>query len=354
MSDQFGDKTHAPTPQRRQEAREEGRVARSQDLVSAAMMLGGLVLLLFCGGSLVEFFEGLARAQWGGDAWLRADADFAVHQWRVVSGRLVAVLLPMLGTFLALAVLTNVGQSGFLFLPRKLAWDLGRISPWQGLSRLASPSNAVYLVLGVGKIAVVLAVTGGCLWAERERILTLTRLETAGIAASLVQMTLWTGIKVSAVLLAFAILDYAWQRWRHEQELRMTTQEVREEAKSLQGDPQVAAQRRELQRRMVPQPLAVTVPTATVVISAVGQCAVAVRYDAATMDAPKVVAKGTQQVACRIRELAEERQIPLVEQPTLAHALLDQVEPGAPMPAAHYRPLAEILRRLQRPSDDSS
>lgn len=248
MSDQSGDRIHAPTPQRRQEARRQGQVARSQDLVSAGLLLGGLMLLLMLGGGLVDFFQHFAQRQWGGRAWLRVDPDFAVGQLQDVVLRTGVVVLPVLCLLLAIAVLIQVGQVGILFLPQKLQWDASRINPLQGLRKLFSRASAVRLSLGLVKVMAVTSVSAMSVWSQRGEIVALTGLETAQIAGALTSIVLGVCIRIAVALIVLALLDYAYQRWQHEQDLRMTTQELRDELRSHQGDPRLAAHRREIQR----------------------------------------------------------------------------------------------------------
>lgn len=249
MSDDRADRIHAATPHRRQEARRQGNVPRSQELVSAGLLLGGLIGLLLLGGNAARWIHQVAEQQWGGAAWLRTDPDLAVEGFRGLAGDLALALLPVLGVLLAVAVLLQLGQTGFVFLPRKVGWDMNRIHPGAGLRRIASPSNAVRLFFGLTKAAVVTVVAGWSVWGQRHEILALATLEVSELAAAMLQLLWGTCLRASLALVLLALLDYAWQRWQHERELRMTAQELREELRSLQGDPQVAARRRELRRR---------------------------------------------------------------------------------------------------------
>ena len=343
MPEQNGDKSQDATPHRRQKAREEGQVAKSQDLGSAVLLIAGMLGLLMSGGALVEFLARYTKRQLGGTACLVADPDFAVGAWNTTVLELATHLLPIFGLLLLAAIAVNVGQIGFLFLPSRLAPDLTRLDPLKGARRLFSWSSVARLGFGIFKILVIAAVAFASLYGERQRILGLAEMPKEAIALYLVQTLLWTTIKIGLALLVLAILDYAFQRWKHEQDLKMTPQEVREEMKNLEGDPQIAARRRVVQRQLAMNRLSQAVPKADVVITNPTELAVAVEYDMATMPAPIVVAKGAGFVAQRIRRLALEHGIPIVEKKPLAQALYRDVEINHPIPHDNYAAVAEVL-----------
>lgn len=344
MAEQFGEKQHDATQHRRQQAREQGQVARSQDLSSALLLLAAIAALMYFGGGLTEFFVSLAGQQLGGEAGLVMNRDAVIGQWLNLFAGLGKVMLPIFGTIFVIAVLANLGQVGFLFVPSKLGFDVSRINPLQGVKRLASISNVVRLGFGLFKILIVAVVAGWSLWGQRDEILGLTELAPLAIGTFLCEIIFWTCIKIGAALLVLAILDYAFQRWKHEQDLKMTTQEMREEMKSLQGDPQIVARRRAIQRQLALNRMHSAVPEADVVITNPTELAIAIKYDHATMEAPVVTAKGAGTVAQRIRRLALENGVPIVERKPLARAIFQEVEIGQPIPADQYAAMAEVLR----------
>ncbi len=251
MSDYAGEKTLEPTPHRRQQARREGQVARSRDLASAAMLLLGLGVLMVLGGALAGFLVDYCRHQLGGRPWMTIDPDQAVAEWNSVLWALGRRLLPVLGLIFLAGVAVNVLQTGFLFLPQKLNPDLGRVNLLAGLTRICSSANLMGFAFGVVKLVVVAAVAGAVLYHERSAIAGLTSLDPSTMSLRMVEIIFWTAMKVGAALLLLAVLDYAYQRWRHERDLRMTPQELREEARHLEGDPQLSARRKRMQRDIV-------------------------------------------------------------------------------------------------------
>ncbi len=343
MAEETGDKSQEATPHRRQQAREEGQVAHSQDLGSAISLLGGLLILAMAGPPLVEWLAGLLTRQLGGDPWLSSDAPFLIERWYELTYGLGKVLLPVLGMAMLLAITVHLLQVGPMFLPEKLIPDFSRLDPLQGMGRLFSLPNVVRLSFGIFKVGIIGVVALFAIYKRREEILGLSALDIAQIAWFTWDMCFWTCAKIGLALLALAILDYAFQWWQHEQDMKMTPQEVREEMRNLQGDPQVMARRRAVQRQLSLNRLSKAVPKADVVVTNPTELAVALQYDSATMAAPVVVAKGAGLMAARIRRLALENGVPIVEKKPLAQALYREVDINHPVPNELYAAVAEVL-----------
>ncbi|MCA9121248.1 MAG: flagellar biosynthesis protein FlhB [Planctomycetaceae bacterium] len=344
MAEQFGDKQHEATDHRRQQAREQGQVAKSQDLASAALLLAAVGGLMLWGDNVTNLLANLMRSHLSGDVQLQLDRDtFTTHSYDTLMAVGMA-MLPLLGLLAFVAIAANVGQVGFLFLPDKLAVDINRLNPLQGLTRIFSIANAAKLGFGIFKIVIVAAIAGWSVWGELDQILRLGGLEVGEIAAYIFKISLGTCFKIGLALFVLAIIDYVFQRWKQEQDLRMTTQEVREEMKTMQGDPQIQARRRAVQRQLVLNRIGSSVPKADVVVTNPTELAIAIRYDHETMDAPVVQAKGAGVVAQRIRRIALENNIPVVERKELARALYKHVEIGKPVPSGQYAAMAEVLR----------
>lgn len=343
MSEQFGDKSQDPTPHRREQAREHGQSARSQDLGSSLVLLGGLLALTWFGGELAGAMADLVDRYLAGEAWLTTDIARVTAEYRGILTVLATGLLPILAALLLVSILSGLMQVGIRFLPEKLFPDLARIDPLKGFARLFSLANVVRLGFGLVKVLLVVSVAYLCVDSQRNAVLSLAGLDTLQVGAYLIEVLMGTGMKVGAALLLLGILDYGFQWWRHEQDLRMTGQEVREELRNLQGDPQVAARRRAVQRQLAINRLSKTVPKADVVITNPTELAVAIQYDAETMPAPVVVAKGAGILAQRIRRLALEHGIPIVEKKPLARALYKDVEVQQPIGHDMYAAVAEVL-----------
>ena len=343
MAEQNGEKTHDPTPHRRQEARKQGQVAKSQDLASAVLLICGLLVLLTLGEGIINFLGDYSRKQLGGDAWLTADQSFALFVWDEAVRSLGRCLMPIFGIMLLMAIVVNISQVGFLFLPDKLAPDISRINPLKGFGRIFSMPGLMRLTFGLFKIAVVASVALLSLYGQREALLGMAAMSISQIAVFLINILLWTSIKVGVALLILSILDFAFQRWKHEQDLKMTQQEIREEMKNLEGDPNVRARRRQVQRQLALNQMSAAVPKADVVVTNPTELAIAIQYDPKTMAAPIVLAKGAGTIAQRIRRLALEHGIPIIEKKPLAQALYREVDINHPVPRDKYAAVAEIL-----------
>ncbi len=307
------------------------------------ILLLGMFCLMMLGGGVVDLVGRLGRDRLGGEAWLSADTDFAVQVWNQTLADMALAVLPIFGLLLLGAIAVNLAQVGFLFLPDKVAPDISRLNPLSGLKRLFSLTNLMKLAFGIFKILLIATVALVSLYHERDTILGLTGLSVPEIARFMVEILFWTTIKIGVALLILAVLDYAFQRWKHEQDIRMTTQEVREELKNLEGNPQVAARRKQVQRQLALNRLSDAVPKADVVITNPTELAVAISYEPETMAAPVVVAKGAGVIAKRIRTLALEHGVPIVENKPLARALFSEVEIDQPVPTDKYSAVAEVL-----------
>ena len=343
MATHSGQRSQHPTPHRRQQARQEGQVAVSQDFGSAVVLLAGLSAVLMLGSRVVDFFGRFTAHQLGAVPGLDADLPLFVGQSHELISQLARVVLPIMGVILIAAIGSSLIQVGFLFVPKRLAPDLTRLDPIKGLSRMFYASSAARLGFGIFKIVIIAVVAAMGLYRRREVLLSLLGMALPEIGTILVEYMLWISLEIGVALLILALGDLAFQRWKHERDLRMTHQEVREEMRNLQGDPQVLARRRAVQRQLVLNRLSQSVPKADVVVTNPTELAVAIQYDAATMLAPIIVAKGAGAMAQRIRRLALENDIPIVEKKPLAQALYRDVDVNAPIPGDQYAAVAEVL-----------
>jgi flagellar biosynthesis protein FlhB len=251
--------------------------------------------------------------------------------------------LPFVACVSVASLAVNLAQVGFLWSTESLAPDPARLDPVAGLGRLASLKGLARLVGGLLKVSLVGAVVGWTLWNERRRLSDLGDFAFESVLGTAVDLMFTLSFRAALALLVLAILEYGYQRWQYERDLRMSKQELREELKRFEGDPKVRERRRAIQRQLALQRMMQEVPKATVVITNPTHVAVAVRYLQPEMEAPVVVAKGAELLAQRIRETALEHGVPLVERRELARALYASVEVGREIPPALYQAVAEIL-----------
>ena len=351
------EKTLEPTPHRRQRARAEGHVARSADFTSAGMLLGGLVVLVFTGGALVEFLTGFLTDALGGNSWMHLvhageplQTPAVADQWNPLLHGLAKVLVPPLALVALLAVALNVVQTGFLFLPGKLMPDAGRLNPVAGVQRLLSAPSGMRLMFGLLKLSVIGAVAFASVYQRRAELAAVGELELPRLTAFLWDLCLWTSLKIGSALLILAVVDYGYQRFRHERELRMTPQELREELRNLQGDPQLAARRREAQRRLRGEAAVWGVASASLIIADLPKAAVALKYQRGGAAPPLVVAKASGALVDAMQKLAAERGVPLVQRPSLAQALFQETDLHQPIDARQYGAVAQVFNELSSPS----
>ena len=250
MAEDAAEKTFDPTPRRRQQAREQGHVAQSQDLGSAILLLVGVLLLMLLGKPLVDFVAEFARQQWGEVGTLAASQQSVVFDSRLLLDKLARVTLPILALVVLGGVMVSVLQTGLLFVPGRIAPDPARVSLAHGLRRIVSLSGGMRLGLSMLKLLAIGGVAGWMLWNRWPDLLRSSAMTMPQLAHFLVDTLLGTAWWIGLALLVLALLDYAFQRWRHEQDLRMTYQEVREEMKEQQGDPQIDARRQMLGQQL--------------------------------------------------------------------------------------------------------
>ncbi|WP_442484891.1 flagellar biosynthesis protein FlhB [Aeoliella sp. SH292] len=343
MAEESGEKSFDATPHRRQQAREKGQVAYSQDLGSAAMLLAAAGLLQAMGAKIVDTTVGLVQRNLTEVTDITGDRQLLLGEVQKILLSVGVTLLPMMMLLMLAAVGASVFQVGFLFVPERLAPDFSRVSPLAGMKRIVSLQGVMRLGFGLLKVAIVTTVAGVTLWLRRVEILEAGALDIGQLATLLVDLTISTLLWVGGALLMLAIFDFAFQKWKHEQDLKMTHQEIKEEMKNMQGDPQVAARRRQIQRQLVMNRMSSSVPKADVVITNPTELAVALKYEHGEMAAPVVVAKGAGVLAQRIRRLALENNIPIVERKPLAQLLYKEVEINHPVPDGSYAAVAEVL-----------
>lgn len=343
MADTAQDKSEPATPRRRQETRERGQVAKSADLTAAVVLLGGLTVLYVMRESLLGHMKVFAQHCLGtaGDDVSRVDSVVNLLAW---GGRAVAdMVFPLMITVFILALVTSFGQVGVLFTLTPITPTLSKLSPLKGLKRMFSAHSAVHLTMGLAKTGVLSMVTYATLKGRIGALAQASLLSHWAIAEVAVDLIFTLCLRLALALLVLAIIDLVYQRWKYERDLRMTKQEIKEELRRMDGDPQIKRRRRDVQVQMTLQRLKSAVPKADVVITNPTSFAVALKYDPQAMNAPKVVAKGADHLARRIREIAIVNGVPIVERPPLARALYRTVEVGSEVPAQFYRAVAEIL-----------
>ena len=350
MAEQEGqEKTEVPTEKKRRESREEGQVAFSKELSSAAL-LAGIVLTLVATSPIIldamrqlmsQIFRDLAQSE-----------ELSIDSIFTLSGEILSIILPAFAPFIAViifvGIFASVLQVGVLITFKAIAPKFNKISPLTGLKRLFSSQSLADFLKSMAKLIIVgfvgyltyidkITELNGLSVSTPESILIYNFTVVAEVAG-----------KIVLALVAIAIFDYFYQRWHHEQQLMMTKQEVKDETKQTEGDPQLKARIRQIQREMSNARMMQEVPKADAVIVNPTHFSVAILYDRDVMTAPEVIAKGADHLALRMRTVARENNVPILERPELARDLYANVEIGDDIPERFYKAIAEILAFVYR------
>jgi flagellar biosynthesis protein FlhB len=348
MPENKSNKTEYPTPRKLTKAREKGQVARSKEVPSAAVLLGMLVFLYYAGQKFYMVLESEMRMQFQ----LHVPSEFTVSYIsglvNGISTRLVGILGTALLTALTLSLAANVVQGGFLISWEPLGFNVGKLNPKNGMARIFSKYGLVEFCKSLLLLSVVSIITYNVVTKHISLFPQLVLMNTGQLFYWITSISFDVFLRVAIFLVVVAIADYAFQKHRFIEQLKMTKQEVRDELKDTEGDPITRGRIRRVQREMARKRMMADVAKADVVITNPTHFAVALSYDMETMDAPRVVAKGVGFLALKIKELAQSHNIPIVENRPLAQTLYKTVEIGQTIPTTLYRAVAEILAYIYK------
>jgi flagellar biosynthetic protein FlhB len=344
----LGERTEEATPRRRQEARERGNVAKSNDLTVALTLMGSVVILHLAGAGLLQAMALLTRKSLDSlySGALTADTVRLFYAEGVIF--IFSAAAPLLFGVLAVGVAGNLLQAGFIWTSEPLKPDISRLDPVRGLGRLVSKRGFVRLLVSMFKVLLIGVIGWVTIQREIASAAGLVGLSPGEIACFGGRLVLVLGYRVAAALLILALADYAFQRWQYERDLMMTRQELRDELKRMEGDPLTRERRRRMQRQIAMQRMMQKVPKADVVVTNPTELAVAIQYDPEETAAPVCVAKGAGFIAARIREIAAGAGVPIVENKPVAQLLYRKVEVGGEIPVELYQAVAEILAYVYR------
>ncbi|HEY0847031.1 MAG TPA: flagellar biosynthesis protein FlhB [Noviherbaspirillum sp.] len=337
------EKTEPASPRRLEQAREEGDVPRSRELATCTVLLAAGLGFWISGETLVRRLGNVLASGFSFEREHAYDFNQLLMHLGVSLVDVVIGIAPLLGILMLVALASPLLIGGWLFTTKSLQPNFARMNPLSGLGNMFSVRALVELIKAIGKALLVGSIAWVVVSTQIDEMLTLSTEPLATGSAHLGHLLLTGFIAIVSGLVVIALIDAPYQMWHYANKLKMTREELRQESKESDGDPQVKARIRQMQREMARRRMMAEVPTADVVVTNPTHYAVALKYTDGKMRAPKVVAKGTDEVAAKIRELAAEHKVPMLEAPPLARALYRHTELGDEIPAALYTAVAEVL-----------
>jgi flagellar biosynthetic protein FlhB len=342
------DKTEPATQRKREDARKEGKVAKSNDINSALVLLASMIMFKVAGPYIMGSFMAMTRETLAGLHTHAVGMDGLDSLLMPYAGRAALICLPLMIGLAVVSLTSNVLQVGLTVSAKSVAMDLSRIDPIKGIARLFSIRSAVEALKSIAKIAIVGLVVYSFLKRECPALIGLSDMPPSTAGGVIAGMCWRLLVKACAAMLVIAMVDYLYQRYAFEESIKMTKQEVKEEFKRSEGDPQIKARLRQRQREIARGRMVQAVPKADVIVTNPTHIAVALKYDPDEMNAPTVVAKGQRLLAEKIKAIAEAHRIPIVENKPIARLLYKTVEVGRQIPEDLYQAVAEILAYVYR------
>ena len=341
-----GEKTEKPTGKKLSDARSKGQVAKSQELSTSVVLLIGFFALKIYGSKIYEDIATYMVYIFS-HIYQPIDVEFIMRLFTGIILLLAKTAFPIMLMIMVAGIMINFFQVGFLFTTQPLEFKLSTLNPINGFGRIFSKRSLVELLKSILKICIVGIFVYRYL---KDEILQMPKLISADLYATMetiCQSVLTLGFKIIEVLLVLAVLDYAYQKWEHIEGLKMSKQEVKDEGKQSEGDPQIKSKIKQKQREIAMRRMMQEVPKADVIVTNPTHFAVALKYEAG-MGAPVVLAKGQDVVAQKIKEIAKEHRIAIVENKPLARALYASTEIGDEVPQELYKSVAEVLAYVYR------
>ena len=346
--DSSAEKSQEPTQKRLDEAREQGNIARSRELNTTAILLGGTAAMIMFGGAVARGLSGIMQHNFALERAAFFDTAAMLRQLgdSIYTGLLS--LLPVFIMLLVLAFLAPIGLGGWNFSLKSVAPQASRLNPLSGLSRMFGGNAVVELLKAVAKVLVVASIALLILAMNTEDILNTQHEAVLPAIADSVELIAWSVLWMSCAMILISAVDIPFQIYQHSQKLRMTLQQVKDEMKDSEGRPEVKQRIRQLQYQMAQNQMMADVPQADVIITNPEHYAVALRYDQSKEAAPVMLAKGVDFAAQKIREIANEHRIPVVSSPALARAIYFNTKVGEEIPSGLYVAVAQILAYLHQ------
>ena len=337
------EKTEQATPKQKREARDKGQVAKSDDLNTALILLAGVLLTLFFGGALIAQMKDTMAMLCKNLYYEDFNADTLRTLIMDISFKNLDTVLPLMGGVMIVGLIASYSQVGINFSHKSIVPDFKKLNPIPGVKNLVSRKSLVKVVMSLVKLSIMSGVAYVSIKKDIEPLLELISMRTEAIFSAASGLIFAITLKITIIMLILAFLDLLYQRWQHKKDLMMTKNEVKQETKQSEGDPLIKSRIKAVQREMSNKRMMQEVPEADVVVTNPTHYAVALKYDATTMESPKVIAKGFDLIAIKIREIATKNNIPIVEDRVLARVLYSTIELGGEVPPKLYQAVAKIL-----------
>jgi len=345
----FQEKTEPATTKRREEARRKGQVARSLDMNSAFVLMFGLLLLFASGDLLLNGLASATRDYLGHASAFSMDMDGLRQIVLDVVLRSLLILAPVAGGLTVVGAVVSYAQVGPMWSVEAMQPKFTKLNPLTGIKKVVVSRRALVEVgKNIAKAGIVGIIAYAALNGVIEQSVTLMDTDSTGIFSFMASASVAVGLKTGVAFLAIALLDFLYQRFEYEKSLKMTKEEVREESKELEGDPLIRGRMRTIQRKIAYKRMMVDVPRADVVVTNPTHLAIALKYDSEKMSAPHVVAKGAGYIAEKIKSIAREHGVPIIEDKPLARALYKSVEVGDEIPEKLFQAVAQVLAYIYR------
>jgi len=346
--DNFQEKTEKATPKQRRKARDEGRVARSQELNSAIMICLGFATLYLIGPYMANGIKQVMSHTMANAPLIATSDPTFIKVFSDQVFRFFTILMPLFAVMVVIGLGSNIVQVGFKISPKAMEPKFEKLNLAKGLKKLFSVKKLVEMIRDTIKLMVVFYVAYRAIQNELEDFFLLPDMGTYQLAVTMGKLALVIALKIGAAILVIGILDYAYQKYEFEKSIKMSKQEIKDEHKDTDGSPQIKSRIRQLQREMSRRRMMQEIPKADVVLTNPTHLAVALKYSPEEMQAPLVVAKGERLLAERIKKIAHEHNIPVIENKPLARALFKMCDVGQFVPGNMYRAVAEVLAYVYR------
>lgn len=343
-----GEKTEKATPKKRQDEREKGKVAKSQDVNTALLLLFAFIILAVFGSFMKEHMTGLYKQAFTEYIHWDITTHSMMQIITEVFIQLTKIVAPIMVICVVIAFAANLLQIGFLFTTEPLNFDLKKIDPIQGAKRIFSIRALVELLKSLFKIVFIGLITFTIIWLNKDEMMMLSLKSVQSAVAFFGRTTIVMGISATLALLFLSIFDYMYQRYDYEKNIRMSKQDIKDEHKNIEGDPLIKSKIKEKQRQIAMRRMMSEVPTADVVITNPTHYAVALKYDEDKESAPFVVATGKDELALKIIEIAKAHDVVTIENRPLARSLYQTLDIGDLIPEQFYQAVAEVLAYVYR------